>query len=196
MKTSTRLLAIAAAMMFALNLQAQNSLVGRTYYNANIMTDALNEATKDMDKKVQDAKAEEIAKLEKKEGRKATRAEIAEIDAKMQKAQKMMEAMTKGMTTELTVTFKTEKEAVMKANIRVSDEALKNAGIGWMKRKALKAAIALIPSTEKSSYIVKDNLVIMIDDDEGNDTLRLSNDGKYLFGKFDKKTDYKLTRTQ
>lgn len=196
MKTSTRLLAIAAAMMFAMNLQAQNSLVGRTYYNANIMTDALNEATKDMDKKVQDAKAEEIAKLEKKEGRKATRAEIAEIDAKMQKAQKMMEAMTKGMTTELTVTFKTEKEAVTKANISVSDEALKNAGIGWMKRKALKAAIALIPSTEKSSYIVKDNLVIMIDDDEGNDTLRLSNDGKYLFGKFDKKTDYKLTRTQ
>lgn len=196
MKTSTRLLAIAAAMMFALNLQAQNSLVGRTYYNANIMTDAMNEATKDMDKKVQDAKAEEIAKLEKKEGRKATRAEIAEIDAKMQKAQKMMEAMTKGMTTELTVTFKTEKEAVTKANISVSDEALKNAGIGWMKRKALKAAIALIPSTEKSSYIVKDNLVIMIDDDEGNDTLRLSNDGKYLFGKFDKKTDYKLTRTQ
>lgn len=196
MKTGTTLLAIAAAMMFALNLQAQNSLVGRTYYNANIMTDALNEVTKDMDKKVQDAKAEEIAKLEKKEGRKATRAEIAEIDAKMQKAQKMMEAMTKGMTTELTVTFKTEKEAVMKANISVSDEALKNAGIGWMKRKALKAAIALIPSTEKSSYIVKDNLVIMIDDDEGNDTLRLSNDGKYLFGKFDKKTDYKLTRTQ
>ncbi len=196
MKTGTTLLAIAAAMMFALNLQAQNSLVGRTYYNANIMTDALNEATKDMDKKVQDAKAEEIAKLEKKEGRKATRAEIAEIDAKMQKAQKMMEAMTKGMTTELTVTFKTEKEAVTKANISVSDEALKNAGIGWMKRKALKAAIALIPSTEKSSYIVKDNLVIMIDDDEGNDTLRLSNDGKYLFGKFDKKTDYKLTRTQ
>ena len=196
MKTSTRLLAIAAAMMFAMNLQAQNSLVGRTYYNANIMTDALNEVTKDMDKKVQDAKTEEIAKLEKKEGRKATRAEIAEIDAKMQKAQKMMEAMTKGMTTELTVTFKTEKEAVMKANISVSDEALKNAGIGWMKRKALKAAIALIPSTEKSSYIVKDNLVIMIDDDEGNDTLRLSNDGKYLYGKFDKKTDYKLTRTQ
>ena len=196
MKTGTTLLAIAAAMMFALNLQAQNSLVGRTYYNANIMTDALNEVTKDMDKKVQDAKAEEIAKLEKKEGRKATRAEIAEIDAKMQKAQKMMEAMTKGMTTELTVTFKTEKEAVMKANISVSDEALKNAGIGWMKRKALKAAIALIPSTEKSSYIVKDNLVIMIDDDEGNDTLRLSNDGKYLYGKFDKKTDYKLTRTQ
>ena len=196
MKTGTRLLAIAAAMMFAMNLQAQNSLVGRTYYNANIMTDALNEVTKDMDKKVQDAKTEEIAKLEKKEGRKATRAEIAEIDAKMQKAQKMMEAMTKGMTTELTVTFKTEKEAVMKANISVSDEALKNAGIGWMKRKALKAAIALIPSTEKSSYIVKGNLVIMIDDDEGNDTLRLSNDGKYLFGKFDKKTDYKLTRTQ
>lgn len=196
MKTGTTLLAIAAAMMFALNLQAQNSLVGRTYYNANIMTDALNEVTKDMDKKVQDAKAEEIAKLEKKEGRKATRAEIAEIDAKMQKAQKMMVAMTKGMTTELTVTFKTEKEAVMKANISVSDEALKNAGIGWMKRKALKAAIALIPSTEKSSYIVKDNLVIMIDDDEGNDTLRLSNDGKYLYGKFDKKTDYKLTRTQ
>lgn len=196
MKTGTTLLAIAAAMMFAMNLQAQNSLVGRTYYNANIMTDALNEVTKDMDKKVQDAKTEEIAKLEKKEGRKATRAEIAEIDAKMQKAQKMMEAMTKGMTTELTVTFKTEKEAVMKANISVSDEALKNAGIGWMKRKALKAAIALIPSTEKSSYIVKDNLVIMIDDDEGNDTLRLSNDGKYLYGKFDKKTDYKLTRTQ
>lgn len=196
MKTGTTLLAIAAAMMFAMNLQAQNSLVGRTYYNANIMTDALNEVTKDMDKKVQDAKAEEIAKLEKKEGRKATRAEIAEIDAKMQKAQKMMEAMTKGMTTELTVTFKTEKEAVMKANISVSDEALKNAGIGWMKRKALKAAIALIPSTEKSSYIVNGNLVIMIDDDEGNDTLRLSNDGKYLFGKFDKKTDYKLTRTQ
>jgi hypothetical protein len=42
--------------------------------------------------------------------------------------------------------------------------------------------------------VVQGNLVIMDPKDEP-DTLRLSDDGKYLYGKFDKKTDFKLTRT-
>ena len=42
---------------------------------------------------------------------------------------------------------------------------------------------------------MKGNMVIF-DEDDDKDTLRLSNDGKYLYGKLDKKTNFKLTRTK
>ena len=81
------------------------------------------------------------------------------------------------------------------AMILATAKALKNAGIGWAKRKALKSAIALLPSSQKMKYSVKDNLIICSDGSD-KDTLTISADGKYLYGKMDEKTKFKLMRKQ
>jgi hypothetical protein len=172
-------------------LQAQ-SLVGRAYYNANILAEKMNEA---ISKALPEAKADAIAKQEKEKGRKLTDAEKAEVNKKLDEAQAKANAAMKGIKTAITVEFKSETQAIMKTNMSVNEEALKQAGVNWAKRKALKAAMAIMPSTEKTKYLVKGNLVIMDPDDEP-DTLRLSDDGKYLYGKFDEKTSFKLTRTK
>ena len=172
-------------------LQAQ-SLVGRVYHNANIMGEKMNEV---ISKAIPEAKAEAIAKQEKEKGRKLTDAEKAEINKKLEEAQAKANAAMKGIKTAVTVEFKSETQAIMKTDMQVNEEALKQAGVPWAKRKALKAAIAIMPTTEKTSYMVKDNLVIMDPTDEP-DTLRLSSDGKYLYGKFDKDFEVKLTRTK
>ncbi|MBR5053953.1 MAG: hypothetical protein IKW91_12105 [Bacteroidaceae bacterium] len=172
-------------------LQAQ-SLVGRAYYNANILAEKMNEA---ISKALPEAKADAIAKQEKEKGRKLTDAEKAEVNKKLDEAQAKANAAMKGIKTAITVEFKSETQAVTKTNMSVNEDALKQAGVSWAKRKALKAAMAIMPSTEKTKYLVKGNLVIMDPDDEP-DTLRLSDDGKYLYGKFDEKTSFKLTRTK
>jgi 5'-3' exonuclease len=71
---------------------------------------------------------------------------------------------------------------------------LKILGIGWLKRKALKASLALMPESQKAKYEVKGNKVIVIDEDR--DTLTLGNDGNTLSGIFDKETKYTLKRTK
>ena len=172
-------------------LKAQ-SLVGRVYYNANIMGEKMNEV---ISKAIPEAKAEAIAKQEKEKGRKLTDAEKAEVNKKLDEAQAKANAAMKGIKTAITVEFKSETQAVTKTDMSVNEDALKQAGVSWAKRKALKAAMAIMPSTEKTKYLVKGNLVIMDPDDEP-DTLRLSDDGKYLYGKFDEKTNFKLTRTK
>ena len=171
--------------------QTQN-LAGRTYYNANIMSGKMNDI---ISKAIPEAKAEKIAEIEKEKGRKLTDAEKAEVEKELQEAQTKANSVIKGIKTEATIEFKTEKDAVMKFDMQVDEEVLKQNGIGWAKRKALKAVIALAPTTEKATYMVKGNLVILDPNDEP-DTLRLSDDGKYLYGKFDEKTNYKLTRTK
>ena len=80
---------------------------------------------------------------------------------------------------------------VMKADMKIDDEVMKKAGIPWAKRKMMKVAMAVAPS-EKASYERKGNLIIVKDDKEV-DTLRLSDDGKYLSGKMDKDTPFRLT---
>ena len=172
-------------------IQAQ-SLVGRTYYNANILADKMNDA---INKALPEAKAEKIAEMEKEKGRKLTDAEKAEVEKNLKEAQTKADAVIKGMKTAVTVEFKTETQAVMKMDVQISEEAMKQAGVSWAKRKAVKAALALAPTTEKAKYVVKGNLVILDPEDEP-DTLRLSDDGKYLYGKFDQKTNIKLTRTK
>ena len=172
-------------------LKAQ-SLVGRVYYNANIMAEKMNEA---ISKAIPEAKAEAIAKQEKEKGRKLTDAEKAEVNKKLDEAQAKANAAMKGIKTAVTVEFKSETQAIMKMDMKVDEDALKQVGVNWAKRKALKAVMAIAPSTEKTSYVVKGNLIIMSPTDEP-DTLRLSNDGKYLYGKFDKDFEVKLTRTK
>lgn len=173
-------------------LLAQSDLKGRIYHNPNIMADAMK---KEIDNSWTEAKSQAIAKIEKEKGRKMTDEEKVEFNKKEPEARKKMNEIMNGMRIGITVEFKSDKQAVMKLDMKMNDEVMKQAGIGWVKRKAMQAAMAVLPSSEKVDYVVKDNLVIFDPDDEP-DTLRLSDDGKFIFGKFEKKTDFKLTRTK
>ena len=177
-------------------VNAQTSLAGHSYHHPNIMAAELNEATKDMDKKVAEAKKKAISEGEKKKGRKLTADEIAKIDKELKERVEQVNAVKKGMKTALTIEFVDNKNLVVKPDIIINDAALKAAGMGWLKRKALKAALALAPKSEKGTYIVKGNMVIMTDSNNEKDTMTISQDGKYLTGKFDAKTPFKLTRTK
>ena len=185
----------AIILLCGTNMFAQTNMTGRTYYNANIMADEMNKIMQEIDQKIPQAKAKAYAKFEQKKGRKPTEKEKAVLEKELNDAVAQARALKKGMTIAITIDFKTEKDAVMDANTKISDDALKAAGIGWIKRKALKAALAVAPSKSKCTYIVKNNQIIL-DDSEEKDTLTISADGKYLYGKFDKKTSFKLTRTK
>ena len=188
------LILVVVAMMTMMTVNAQ-SLAGRTYHNANILAGELNKKLKEVDQKIPEIKAKKYAEFEKKNGHKPTATEKTKLDKEVNDAVAQAKALAKGMTTAITVDFKTDKNAVMKADMKVSDDAMKAAGIGWLKRKAMKAALAVAPSSSKATYVVKGDLVIL-DDGEEKDTLRLSSDGKYLYGKFEKDINFKLTRTK
>lgn len=174
--------------------QAQTNLVGRVYHNSNVIAGKMNEVTKDMNKELHQAKADAIKKAEEKKKRKLTDSEKAELNKKTEEGMKMAEAIFKGTKTAVTVTFKDEKTLMLKMDMKVDDEAMKKAGIGWAKRKMIHAACAIAPS-EKCKYTVKGNMIIT---EEGNekDTMFLSDDGKYLTGKIDEDMPFKLTRTK
>ena len=188
------LILVVAAMMTTMTVNAQ-SLAGRTYYNANILSGEMGKKLKEMDQKIPEIRTGKYAKFEKEKGRKPTAAEKVKLDKEVDEAIAQTKILAKGATTAITVDFKTDKNVVMKADMKVSDDAMKAAGIGWLKRKAMKAALAVAPSSSKSTYVVKGNLVIL-DDSGEKDTLRLSTDGKYLYGKFEKDINFKLTRTK
>lgn len=183
------LLTVGATSVFA-----QKDLTGREYYNANIMAAEMNDIMKDTDKQLAEARAEAIAKGEKKLGRKLNQQELAMIDKKIKEGQEMMKAMKKGMKTAVTVTFKSDKELVIKADMKMDEAVMKAAGIGWAKRKLLKAAMAVMPA-QKGKYVVKGNTIYIDEGGNDRDTLYLSNDGKQLYGKMDNKK-YTLNRTK
>ena len=188
------LILVVVAMMTMMTVNAQ-SLAGRTYYNANILAGEMNKKMKEVDQKIPEIRAEKYAKFEKEKGHKPTAAEKAKLDKEVDDAIAQAKALAKGASTTITIEFKTEKDAVMKADMNVSDDAMKAAGIGWLKRKALKASLAVAPSSNKATYVVKGDLIILNDGKE-KDTLRLSSDGKYLYGKYEKDVNFKLTRTK
>jgi len=193
-----RVLALLSALFISnlLVINAQTSLAGHSYYHPNIMADALNSSSKDMDKKVAEARKKTIAEGEKNKGRKLTADEIAKIDKELNEKVVQVNAFKKGMKTAITIEFIDDKKMVLKPDITVNDAALKAAGMSWLKRKALKAALAIAPKSDKGTYIVKGNMVITTDSNNEKDTMTISKDGKYLFGKFDEKTPFKLTRTK
>ena len=183
------LLTVGATSVFA-----QKDLTGREYYNANIMAAEMNDIMKDTDKQLAEARAEAIAKGEKKLGRKLNQQELAVIDKKIKEGQEMMKAMKKGMKTAVTVTFKSDKELVMKADMKMDEAIMKAAGIGWAKRKLLKAAMAVMPA-QKGKYVVKGNTIYIDEGGNERDTLYISKDGKQLYGKMDNKK-YTLNRVK
>ena len=183
------LLTVGATSVFA-----QKDLTGREYYNPNIMAAEMNDIMKDTDKQLAEARAEAIAKGEKKLGRKLNQQELAMIDKKIKEGQDMMNAMKKGMKTAVTVTFKSDKELVMKADMKMDEAIMKAAGIGWAKRKLLKAAMAVMPA-QKGKYVVKGNTIYIDEGGNERDTLYISKDGKQLYGKMDNKK-YTLNRVK
>ena len=181
-------------MSVGLTVHAQTNLAGREYYNANILADQMRELSKETDNKLEEMKAKAFEKAREKKKRDLTAAEKAEVEKKVEEGRKMIQAMEKGMKTAVTVTFKDDKNAVVKIDMKIDDAVMKAAGIGWAKRKMMQAAIALMPS-QKGKYRLSGNMVI-IEDDEEPDTMFLSDDGKYLTGKLDEKKPFKLTRTK
>lgn len=181
-------------MLVAMSAAAQTNLAGRIYYHPNIMADAINQSMKEIESNLDKAKSEAIAKVEKEKGRKLTAVEMDELEKKMEEAQQMVAAMKDGMKTAVTVKFKDEKNVILKADVKMDEAVLKSAGIGWAKRKLMMAASAMAPA-ERGTYVVMGDLVIMNDGHE-LDTLRLSDNGKYLSGKLDEKKKFKLTRIQ
>jgi len=189
------LMMVAVALMTALSAEAQTSLVGREYHNPNIMSDIY----KDIDRQVADMKAKALVKLEEKKGRKLTEAEMKKFKELIGKEESKLRAMKNGTSMAMTVTFKNDKTAVVKAKMKMTDEAMKAADIGWLKRKALKAAMAVMPAADMP-YIIKGNMVILQDEEE-NDTLYISADRNSLSGIYrgKKKSEnihYTLARTK
>ena len=182
------------AIMTAISVDAQTNLTGRVYHNPNIMANMMDQEV-NIDNKIAEARNEAIAKMEKKKGRKLTKEELAMINKKLAEIKKQADAAKKCMSTAITVEFTSATNLVMRQKTRVDDEALKIMGVGWLKRKALKASLALMPESQKAKYEVKGNKVIVIDDKD-RDTLTISNDGNTLSGIFDKKTKYILKRTK
>ena len=156
----------------------------------------------EMDQRLDSVRTAGYAKVKKEKGRELTAEEKAEVEKQIKEAQEKLVAVKKGMKTAITVDFKSEDKAVMKIDMSISEDAMKAAGVRWANRKAMKAALALAPSSEKVTYQVKGNLVILKDSDGELDTLRLSSDGKKLSGILDeggkgkKPTKFTLTRTK
>jgi hypothetical protein len=189
------LMMVAVALMTALSAEAQTSLVGREYHNPNIMSDIY----KDIERQVADMKAKALVKIEEKKGRKLTEAEMKEFKELIGKEESKLRTMKNGTSMSMTVTFKNDKTAVVKAKMKMTDEAMKAADIGWLKRKALKAAMAVMPAIDMP-YIIKGNMVILQDEEE-NDTLYISADRNSLSGIYrgKKKSEnihYTLARTK
>ena len=182
-------------VLFTLALQAQTSLSGRTYHHPDIMAEGMKAYEKDLEEKMAEVISQEVSKAENKKGAPLSADEKAEIKAKQDEAIKFSLAVMKATKTAITVTFKSDTELVMQADITLDENALKAAGLGWAQRKALKAAISLTPSTQKMAYTTKDNLIFCNDGAE-RDTLALSDDGKYLYGEFEEGKTFKLIRTK
>lgn len=180
-------------LLLVIGAKAQTNLVGRVYANPNIMAGMIEEKLKevDLDKEIDKA----IADAEKERGRKLTDKEMVEVREKAEEAKKMAEAIAKGMTTAISVEFKNETDAIYHLKMKIDDNAMKAAGMSWLKRQALKASLALAPESEKGTYSVQGDLVILTLDGD-KDTLRLSLDRTQIFGEMDKETPFTLTLTK
>lgn len=178
------------ALMTTMNVQAQTSLVGREYYCDNVMAGELKSL-------IADAKTESVKQMEKELGRKLTNEEMKKIDAEMKNQPKELSVVEKGTKMSMKLSFTNATEMKMTAKMSMTDEAMKAMGISWVKRKAFKAMMAMMPS-EDVNYTIKNNLLIYTESGQ-KDTLRISPDGKHLYGVYrdkEKGKDFKYTLTR
>lgn len=180
------IIVLCAMTAMACHINAQGSLKGQTFSNPNIFAST-------WDSEITGQRAKAIRYAENKKGRKLTTEEMAKVDKAIAEARKKAAALKDGISMSITVTFLSDTELKMHNDIRVNDEALKATGMGWLKRKALKASLSVMPKTMKEKYVRKGQLIIMSPDDDP-DTLRLSTNGGQLTGRFDKTTVFILNR--
>ena len=191
----TRIIIAFVALIMAGGLaSAQTSMKGRIYHNPNIMASVLNQ-NEEINKEIANARKQAIENAEKKKGRKLTQKEMAEIDKKVEEIKKQASAAKRAMTVAMTIEFTSANELVAKQKTKIDDDALKEMGVSWLKRKAMKAALAIAPESQKSNYEVKGNKIIIIDGKD-RDTLTVSTDGNTLTGYYDKDTKFMLKRTK
>ena len=197
LRPRTLITALAVVLMALGQVRAQG-LTGRIYTNPNIMAEEINNMLKDADTAVRQKRDEFYEKARQKKGRELTAKEKQEVEAQVEKGIQMMNAIRGGVKTDVTVEFTSEREVTTKVKMEVKEEVLKAAGVNWAKRKAIKMALAVAPTQQKGTYTLSGNQIIVTDKDDPNekDTLRLSEDGKKLFGKLDEKKKFVLTRTQ
>ena len=183
------LLAVMSVVGYA---QTQMNLVGREYHCDNMLTGKFKDA-------VVEAKEKAIKEKEKQKGRKLSDAEQKELDSEIKQNQAELNAIKEGTKMSMTFYFKNATEMKLTAKMSMSDKAMKAAGIGWLKRKAMKAAMAMMPAMD-AKYTIKGHLLTYTDEDGERDTLRISPDGKYIYGilrdKDKKEYKYTLTRTK
>lgn len=169
---------------------AQPGLTGRIYDNPNIMAQMLDQAQ--IEQRLDSVRTDAVEKFISENGRRPDAAEMQKIDLQIDEARQQLELMRKAMETGITVEFTSDAEYVVNIRMRMDEEALKAAGIPWVKRKAMKAAISMMSDKkEKVKYFRKDDMIITKDAEP--DTLYLSGDGKQLVGRHGK-SNFTLTQ--
>ena len=158
MKRTLKRFVLGIILFFGLGgaVQAQTSLVGRTYRSANMFMEMM-----------------------KKEG-------VSEELKDPEKQKELKEKMEKAMSMYTYVIFKTDATLTMKSTAYCDDDLMKQAGVGWAKRKLMKVLFKAMNHEEEMPYRVQGGLVIAGKADE-LDTLRLSADGKQLTMKMSEK---------
>lgn len=171
----------------------QGGLKGRVYYSGDIIAEKLDAAVKEIEQNRPQLRAEAICKLEEKKGRKLNAAEMESIDSELD--EKLEKAKLKRASTSmsLTITFTRDNELAMKPNKKIDDEVLKHAGLNWIKRKSLMVTSMMTTKSNKVIFFRKGNHIIT--KAETPDTLQISEDGKFIYGKFDG-IPFTLTRTK
>ena len=171
----------------------QGGLKGRVYYSGDIIAEKLDAAVKEIEQNRPQLRAEAICKLEEKKGRKLNAAEMESIDSELD--EKLEKAKLKRASTSmsLTITFTRDNELAMKPNKKIDDEVLKHAGLNWIKRKSLMVTSMMTTKSNKVIFFRKGNQIIT--KAETPDTLQISEDGKFIYGKFDG-IPFTLTRTK
>lgn len=171
----------------------QGGLKGRVYYSGDIIAEKLDAAVKEIEQNRPQLRAEAICKLEEKKGRKLNAAEMGSIDSELD--EKLEKAKLKRASTSmsLTITFTRDNELAMKPNEKIDDEVLKQAGLNWIKRKSLMVTSMMTTKSNKVTFFRKGNQIIT--KAETPDTLQISEDGKFIYGKFDG-IPFTLTRTK
>jgi len=182
-------------LFFAGHAEAQINLKGRVFHSSNIITKELVDRAQNLEKETSKARAEAYAKAEKEKGRALTADEKADLDAQLDESVKLMQAMVRGMKASMTVEFISEKALKMKTDMTIDDDVLKEFGLGWAKRKVVKAVCAAANKSNKCAYTIQGDRVI-VDDGESPDTLHLSSDGRQLTGHFDADIPFTLTRKE
>ncbi|MBR0036294.1 MAG: energy transducer TonB [Bacteroidales bacterium] len=187
----------------ALNTETKN-LVGRIYNNdhvdnvATVVIDGVNfllqskmnmkaDAVKAaMQKQVMSDKDKDDTG-EKTEIRKAEQERIRNENNRVND-----DYVKKAIIARVNVNFKTENKLVLTKFFSVDETPLKEAGWDSQTRKSFKNRMPHSHSKEKFTYKVVGSR-ILLENSNKRDTLRISSDGRFLYGKINN-LEYKLTR--